>query len=290
MAILSFDVGGSSVKFAVMEKDGAIKEKGSFTTPDNLEDFYACLAKVKNDFASKYDFEGAAFSLPGAVDNRSGIIGGASAIDYIHNFPIKEAFVEKLGMPVAMENDANCAALGEVWLGAAKGHKDVAFVVVGSGIGGAVVKDGHVHTGAHLQGGEFGYIIVGEDFKTLSETGSTGGMTAYLAELKGMEKGSINGKQAFEMLENGDEDAVKAIERMYFYLARGIYDIQYIYDPEVFLIGGAISEREDFVENIEKQIDKIFAEISIAKVRPKILRCEFGNDANLIGAVYNFLN
>ena len=82
MAILSFDVGGSSVKFAVMEKDGAIKEKGSFTTPDNLEDFYACLAKVKNDFASKYDFEGAAFSLPGAVDNRSGIIGGASAIDW----------------------------------------------------------------------------------------------------------------------------------------------------------------------------------------------------------------
>ena len=53
MAILSFDVGGSSVKFAVMEKDGAIKEKGSFTTPDNLEDFYACLAKVKNDFSSK---------------------------------------------------------------------------------------------------------------------------------------------------------------------------------------------------------------------------------------------
>ena len=120
VAILGFDVGGSSIKFSVMSEEGQILRKGSILTPDNLEDFYSELVAAKEGLAAAYELEGAAFSLPGAVDDEAGVIGGASALPYIHDFNIKKALEEKLGLPVTMENDANCAALGEVWQGAAK--------------------------------------------------------------------------------------------------------------------------------------------------------------------------
>lgn len=98
------------------------------------------MIQVKESLAVKYKLIGAAFSLPGAVDDAAGIIGGTSALPYIHDFPIKRALGEKLFLPVAMENDANCAALGEAWLGVAKFCQDVVFLVIGTGVGGAVVK------------------------------------------------------------------------------------------------------------------------------------------------------
>lgn len=289
MAILGFDVGGSSIKFSVMTADGEILTKGSVDTPDNLDDFYNELIQVKESLAVKYKLIGAAFSLPGAVDDAAGIIGGASALPYIHDFPIKKALGEKLFLPVTMENDANCAALGEAWLGAAKLCQDVVFLVIGSGVGGAVVKNKQIHHGMHLHGGEFGYMVMDNKGTTLSNAASTRALAEKVSLAKGLDKNALNGKEVFALQEAGDEIAHKAVEEMYEALARAIYNIQYCVDPELFVIGGAISERSDFAENINRYIHSILAKVEIARICPQVVRAEHGNDANLMGAVYNFL-
>ncbi|MFV0635421.1 ROK family protein [Mitsuokella sp. WILCCON 0060] len=289
MAILAFDVGGSSVKYAVVKKDGTIGEKGSFKTPADLEGFYKGLQQVKEKLASEHKIRGAAFSMPGAVDDERGIIGGASAIPYIHDFTIKKALEKILELPVTMENDANCAALGEVWLGAAKDKKDVAFLVIGSGVGGALVKNGHIHHGAHLHGGEFGFMVVDEEGTILSEAASTENMVRHCEQMKGAAAGSLDGKKVFAMADDGDADAKLAIKQMIEQLARAIYNIQYSYDPECFVIGGGISAREDFVPAIDAAVNKILEKVRIARVRPDVRQAKFGNDANLLGAVYHFL-
>ena len=289
MAILAFDVGGSSVKYAVVKKDGNIGEKGSFKTPEDLESFYKGLQQVKEQLAAEHKIRGAAFSMPGAVDDVLGIIGGASAIPYIHDFTIKKALEKILDLPVTMENDANCAALGEVWLGAAKDQKDVAFLVIGSGVGGALVKNGHIHHGAHLHGGEFGYMVVDEEGTILSEAASTEHMVRRCEQMKGEAEGSLDGKRVFALADAGDADAKLAIKQMIDELARAIYNIQYSYDPECFVIGGGVSARDDFVPAIDAAVNKILDKVRIARVRPDVRQAKFGNDANLLGTVRHFL-
>lgn len=290
MAIFSVDVGGSSIKHAVIDNDGRILVKGKFATPKNLADFYSALVQTKNDYAAKFNLVGAGFSFPGAVDDSSGIIGGASYLDYIHNFPIRQELEKKLNLPVSMENDANCAALGEAWVGTGRDYQDLIFMVIGSGIGGAVVKNKHIHHGRHFHGGEFGYMAVNDDGKILSDAASTRALSEMVAAAKGIDPSEMNGLKVFELLSAGDSDAKAAVDSVYRELAKAIYNLQYSFDPEIFVIGGAISERKDFAAQIMQRIDEILAKVQIAKVRPKVVTCAHGNDANLLGAAYDFLS
>lgn len=289
MYFLGFDVGGSSVKFAVLDESGQFYDHGFFRTPETLEDFYTQLAIAKNKLAERYTLAGIGFSMPGAVNGKTGIIGGSSALPYIHDFPILQALQEQLGLPAAMENDANCAALGEVWTGAGKDYQDVAFFVLGTGVGGALVHNKEIIHGAHLHGGEFGYIYVAERKNILSESGCSGALVRQLANDRQIPASELDGQKIYAMAEAGDKDAQRYIENMYEYLARAIYNIQYIFDPEVFLLGGAISTRTDLIPNIEKHLDNIIQEAEVARIRPHILACQHGNDANLLGAISNLM-
>ena len=290
MVLLGFDVGGSSVKHAVVGEHGTLLEKGKFVTPDTLEKFYEKIAETYQNYKKHHEIIGVGFSMPGAVDNQNGIIGGSSAVPYIHNFNIKDELRDLLNIPIAMENDANCAALGEVWVGAARDYNDVAFLVIGSGVGGALVKNHKIHHGCNLHGGEFGYMVVDDDFHILSEVAATGGMAKNIARAKNLPENEINGEIAFKLMEQGDYITKCEIEKMYAHLARGIYNIQYCFDPEIFVIGGAISIREDFIENIDRHIQMILDKVEIAKIKPKVVNSQYGNDANILGAVYNFQN
>lgn len=294
-----FDIGGSSIKWSVITESGDFKENGSIKTPDNKEVFFKSLEDVTNDMKEKFDVKGIAISAPGAVDSVTGIIGGVSAIPYIHGPNFKEIFKETTGLNVAIENDANCAALGECWLGAGKENNDMAFIVCGTGIGGAIVKDKKLHVGIHKHGGEFGYCAFNytldeegkAHFKSWSKTGSTAALANNVAQLKGLEEGSINGVDVFEMCKNGDEIAVKEVNKYFYNMAIGIYNIQYVYDPEVIVLGGAISEREDFVDEINKRFDYMMSDECELEgtIRPQIKKCVFGNNANKLGALYNYL-
>ena len=192
-----------------------------------------------------------------------------------------------------MENDANCAALAEVWKGAASDVNDCCFIVSGTGIGGAVVKDKRIHKGKHLHGGEFGYMIADFDFtthtmKTWSDVGSTMAVVREVARLKGVDVASLDAKEIFD---HYHEDPIyeKVVDKFYFVLANGIYNLQYAYDPEKIVIGGAISVREDLLDEVNLRLDEIFKTFTHAKIRPVVCTCQYHNDANLLGALYHFL-
>lgn len=294
-----FDIGGSSVKWSVIEEEGKILHSGSIKIAENIKDFFSGLADVTKDMKNKFEVRGIAISAPGAVDSETGIIGGISAIPYIHGPNFKEELKRLTDLNVEIDNDANCAALGECWLGAGKDNNDLAFIVCGTGIGGAIVKDKRVHVGIHKHGGEFGYCSFDYDFdengipsfKAWSQTGSTAGLANNVAKLKGLESGSINGIEVFEMYENGDEIAKAEVNKYFYNMAIGIYNIQYIYDPEVIVLGGAISEREDYLDEINKRLDYMMKSKCGLEgtVKPVVKRCVFGNDANKLGALYNYL-
>lgn len=290
MAILSFDIGGSSVKYAVIEKTGKILAKGKKTTPQEKEEFFRLIENVAASYRRAYTIEGAGFSFPGAVDDVSGVIGGSSALPYIHDFPIRQELERRLSLPAALENDANCAALGESWLGVGKEHEDLVFLVIGTGIGGAVVKGKRIHHGKHLHGGEFGYMVSDASHRILSETGSTRVLAERVADAKGLPREEMDGRKAFALADAGDTDALQAVSAMYEALAMAIYNLQYAIDPEIFVLGGAVSERPGFAEEIGKRVDVILKDVGVARIRPVIRPAQFGNDANLLGAVRALLN
>lgn len=285
---LAFDFGGTAIKYGVLNQKGDILEKGSFVTPkEDLGKIYEEIDKVYKN--TKYKISGLALSLPGAVNSDTGIIAGISAIPCIHGPNIIKDLEDKFSLPVEIENDANCAALAEVWLGEAKDNKDVAFVILGSGIGGALIKDKKLHKGNGLQAGEFGIMYYPKEDGTAGLWGevSTVRFAKRVSRILGKE---IDGKELFRLAEEEkNEIVIKEIDKWYQNIANGLLTIQYVYDPEKIIIGGAISERKELIENINKNVEKVVSQFVEMTVMPNIKRCAFQNDANLKGALYNFL-
>lgn len=285
---LVFDFGGTSIKYGVINDIGEILEKGSFVTPqESIEKIYENMEVVFKGIQHK--IAGLALSCPGAVNGDAGIIGGVSAIPCIHGPNIKQDLENRFSLPVEMENDANCAALAEVWLGEAKDNNDVAFVILGSGIGGALIKEKKLHKGANLQAGEFGIMYFQKEDGTPGLWGevSTVRFAKRVSALLGKE---IDGKEVFRLAqEEKNPIAICEIEKWYRDIAKGLLTIQYLYDPEKIIIGGAISERDDLIENVEKSLEWLMSHFTETTVAPNVKKCTFQNDANLIGALYNFL-
>ena len=288
---ICLDIGGTSIKVAICEKNTDIIEKDTLETKQDIGEFIKIIFDYIEYAMNKYDIDGIAISSPGAVDSKVGIIGGASAIPCIHGPNWKKIIGERFNVNVSIENDANCVALAEVFSGTAKDLDDILFVVCGTGIGGSIIKDKKVHHGKNLHGGEFGFMIMEEtdgEYRTFSDVAST--MSFVRKARKHYLDDSIDGKKVFDMAEKGDEFCVQILEKFYSELAKGIYNLQYIYDPEIILLGGSISDRLDFIDNINRHIDKIMDAIEIANVRPSISYCTHRKDANIIGALAHHLN
>jgi len=288
---LGIDVGGTSMKCAVLDREGTFVETQSFKTPNTLEKMYQAIKECFDGY-SDYQLKGLALSMPGAVDSERGVIGGSSAIDYIHGPHIKDDLQKMLKVPVEMENDANCAALAEVWKGAARDVDDCCFIVSGTGIGGAVVKDRRIHKGRHLHGGEFGYMIAEFDYetkamRTWSDIGSTVAVVNSVAKELGVDPSSLDGKDIFDHYRD-HKVYEKAVDKYYYALAKGIYNLQYAYDPQKIIIGGGISVRDDLLDEVNCRLNVIFERFQHAKIRPVVLTCQFHNEANILGALYHF--
>jgi len=142
--------------------------------------------------------------------------------------------------------------------------------------------------------GEFGYMVFEPDFDNgnfvnFSKTGATSQIIIRVEEAKGLEAGTLTGEQVFEMAEQGDADAIASIQKFYNTVALGIFNLQHIYDPAKIIIGGAISSREDIVERIDEKLQFIVENYDIKSLMPEVVKCTFEGDANLLGAVYNFM-
>jgi predicted NBD/HSP70 family sugar kinase len=287
---LAFDIGGTFIKYGLVTEDAEIVDNNKVKTPKTLDEL---LTVIKSLAGMYLDVKGIAISAPGAVSDE-GVIYGSSAIRYLHGPNIKNLVQELTSLPVYLENDANCAGYAELWNGAAKGKKDVLVMVIGTGIGGSVFKNGQLHKGAHLHGGEFGYMLLTSDVQNSndvwSRVASTAALVRNVAKRKQIDVESISGEEIFQLAESGDTDCLEAINHFYHLLALGIYNLQYIYDPEVIVIGGGISARDELIDGINGKLDNILSRVDLAKIKPEIVACKYRQNANLLGAVYGAMH
>ncbi|MGT2933130.1 ROK family protein [Streptococcus catagoni] len=288
MLLLTIDVGGTSIKFALYQ-DGKLSHQKQRPTPKDLEHFYLLLEEEVKSYQAQHNISGLAFSLPGAVNKEKGIIEGASALPYIHHFKIAAALEERLGLAVSMENDANCAALAESALGSGKNAQSMATLVLGTGVGGSLVIDGKIHHGAHLFGGEFGFMVMNEDYQIFSHLGTVVAMAKRYCQKKADGK-TYSGKEILALAENGDPLAIAERQVFLKSLAMGIYNIQHSFDPQLIAIGGAVSQADFLLPYLEKELDKIYEAVQISTNRPNLAICHFKQEANLLGAAIDFIH
>lgn len=281
MRLAVFDIGGTAVKTGFFNGN-TLSETGSFVTPETFEG----LVKKMQATIKSTTVDGIAISAPGAVDQEKGIIGGISAVPYLHGRPIFKELQDQLNLPIAIENDANCAGICEVEIGAGEPFDNVAFIVIGTGIGGAIFIDKHLYKGNHLFGGEFG-LLKNNDGPILSMSATIVKAVNAYQQKKSVEK--LDGMKLFELATNGDELANKLIDSVYDNLAGALYNLQVSFDFDAFILGGGISARPDLAGQLEKRLKHRLEEEGVVSIMPEIKNCTYKNNANLYGAALNYL-
>lgn len=288
MKIGVIDIGGTSIKMGIFNEKQQIQQSYSIKTPAKLEEFYKVVTEVVEEMKTNYGIVGVGISSPGSVNCKTGVIEGASAIPYIHNFDIASEFQRRFKLPIAIENDANCALLAEIEAGVAVDESDVVMLVVGTGIGGAVALNKQLRHGPHLLSGEFGYML-DDDRNTVSTNGTIVNATKRYQQEHGNDE-ITEGYQLYEQAQKGNSAARKAIDKMSFTLAKLTFNIQYSLDPNCIVIGGGISSNVALPHDLDSEIEKIISSVGIAKVKPDVRIAKFNASANLYGAAYNYLN
>lgn len=285
-SLLALDIGGSAIKYGLWQEN-TLSYTGSIKTPETWLEMKATIQTLVQQFHQQ--ITGVAIASPGAVDTNRGIIYGASAIDYIHRFPIRKELTDLIGLPVSIQNDANCAALAEVWQGNAQQVANSAYLIIGSGIGGAVVIDQQLQPGAHLFGGEFGFMIIdGQTKQTLSEAGSPVTMSKHFSQEKNDGR-LYSGIEVFELAKKGDTLAKVYVDRLLQGIAIGAFNLVVTVDPEIILIGGAISKNAEVIAEVNHRLKQLILEKGAEGLAPVVKPCKFYNQANLLGAVYQFM-
>lgn len=287
------DLGGTAMKAGVCGRDGVLEEQCILPIYDVFGDIVCETEQFVNRMRETYEICGLAVSAPGAVDIESGIIGGKSALPCIHGPSWIRVFSERLKIPVSIENDANCAALAELFFGNGRGYRNLAFVVCGTGIGGAVVSDRKICRGEHLYGGEFGCMVMRNNRGELSTFSREASTMSFVRKMqKRFPEETWDGKKVFAQAEKGNRYCREAIDTFYYNLAEGIFNIQHVLDPEIILLGGGISSRQDFVMNIRKKLlEIVFKTEKLAETKvilPNVAGCSYRQDANLAGAAGHF--
>ena len=283
MSLVVFDIGGSAVKYGLWDKQ-TLSQTSQFSTPATFEEMQSQLQTVVQSFGEQVT--GVAISSPGAVNVAARRIDGISAVPYIHHRPIFDELEAAFGLPVTIENDANCAGICEVALGAGRGKQAAIFVVIGSGVGGAIFINGRIYKGAHLFGGEFG-LMQNTNRRTLSNNGTAVNVAKAFSEQTGT---TVTGKELFERKDAGNPQAAEALETMYQHLAEALYNLQVSIDPEIIMVGGGISARPELITALQEKLQHLLSAYGVPEIMPEIKACHFQNDANLIGAAVNFEN
>ena len=293
MNVLCFDVGGTSVKYGLLDESGKILQKDSFPArTESMEAFLSSVKEVYDKYAGR--IEGVSFSMPGVIDPDTGYFFSGGAYDgFMHGINMKEVFSSFIKEDFVITNDAKCAAYGELGYGCLKDVNDAAVIVLGTGIGGCLIKDRKPLYGAHLLAGEFSFINTTSQFGLEGAFAKRCGVAGLSSRVKEeLQDGKeYSGREIFAMANEGNEKVLNALRRFCFDLAIQILNIQVIFDPEVFAIGGGISQQKILFELIDEQFQKIKEARGQLFFRiPDVVACEFRNDANLIGALYRFVS
>lgn len=312
---LVFDVGGTFVKYGLMDADGTILKKDKVETPvkpgQGVDDFVELIGGIYDALKEKYEILGIAMGLPGQIDVEQGIVYGGGGLKYLDGVALKDCLKERLGdIRIAMENDGKCAALAEVWKGNASDCRDCCVLAFGTGVGGGIIKDRKIHRGKDLVAGELSYTLdkmtradisriqtsetIDGVYETIEQMPfiasaqiSTYGVTAQAAKLKNLPFSQVNGIKIYEWAGQGDTGIQNILEDWYFNIAKLCCNIFVFYDPDIILIGGGISAQPLFVEGIVRYVEQLKRISNIFKGM-RVGPCKFLNDSNLLGALYHY--
>ncbi len=309
--IIGIDLGGTSVKLAILTTAGDIQEKwsiktnildeGSHIVPDIIE-------SIKHRFEThgltKEDFLGIGMGSPGVIDTEAGTVIGAYNLNWKTLQLVKEQFEAELGLPFFIDNDANVAALGEQWVGAGENNPDVVFMTLGTGVGGGVIAAGNLIRGVKGAGGELGHITVDFDapfactcgkkgcLETVaSATGIVNLTRRYAEEYAGDAKlkqmiddgQDVTAKDVFDLAKEGDDLALIVYRHFSDYLGVACANIAAVLNPAYIVLGGGVSAAGEF---LLEGVRKVFAENSFPQIKEstQLVLATLGNDAGVLGA------
>lgn len=304
------DIGGTTIKMSLFEMTGHMVDKWEIptNTADNgssiLDDVAAVIeGRLVQDGISKDNVEGIGIGVPGPVVQDAVVMGcvnlGWDRID------VAKELGEKTGLKVKVGNDANMAALGEMWQGGGKGYKNVVMITLGTGVGGGIIIDGQIINGTNGAGGEIGHVFVDEDEAEACGCGKHGCLEQYASatgivrlakramaagskesSMRGIE--SLTAKDVLDAAKAGDDMALEVVGKMGKILGTALANAACIIDPEVFVIGGGVSKAGNI---ITESIRKYYIERAFHSCRnADFALAELGNDAGVYGCVYLLLS
>ncbi|OBY78880.1 glucokinase [Paenibacillus sp. KS1] len=305
------DLGGTAIKVGICDAEGKLLHtfegptevaKGPDTVMDNIEKYVRLIVEQ-----SPYDWSqvaGVGAGVAGFTNVKEGVIILAPNVGF-KDVPIRSILEERLGKPVKIDNDANVAALGEVWSGAGKGIDHCVCYTLGTGVGGGIIINGRIVQGFSGLAGELGHMAVIPDLEAIQcgcgkigclETVSSATGIIRMAN-DAVERGdrtslslveSITAKDVFDAAKAGDEVAVRIVSRAAYYLGKAMAAVAVTLNPERFIIGGGVSKAGEF---LFEQIRETFMKLTPDPVTRgvSIVPAELGNDAGMIGAAGLFL-
>ncbi len=280
MIILAIDIGGTVIKYGLVDDDNNITQFNEIDS-DAKKGGEHIVDTVKN-IVSQYKSicDKVSISTAGRVDSNTGIITFAN--ENIPNYTgvcLKKIIEEEFDIPTYVENDVYCAAIAEKEYGVGKDANDFLCLTVGTGIGGAVVLNRELYKGTSLCAGDFGEMITGRSkFENLA---SVNALVFSVAKRTGK---ILTGKQIFSQEYINDKYVKIAVDEWLSELVKGIKTLIYIFDVPLVVLGGGIMNEESIVEFIQREINGVERE-NFKKV--KVCSAHFKNKAGIIGAAHN---
>lgn len=299
------DVGGTTVKMGLFTTEGELLDKWEIPTRKEdggayiLNDVAASVeAKLAEKNIAKEDVAGAGIGVPGPTLD-TGYVSICVNLGWKDKNPANE-LSELLSIPVKAGNDANVAALGEMWKGGGEGYLDVVLLTLGTGVGGGIIINGEIAPSHRGVGGELGHITVNPDEEATCNCGNRGCLEQYASatgvvriakkllaaskeesSLRTLE--TVTAKDVFDAAKAGDHLAVEAVEVLGKYLGLVVANVALTVDPDVFVIGGGVSKAGQVLIDVITKYYHKFAKI-IGDNKAKVVLAKLGNDAGIYGA------
>ena len=285
MNILAIDIGGTMIKYGLVSSDGKILSTDKIETEaeKGLENI---LNKIDNIF-KKYKENnpvGIAVSGTGQINGMIGkVIGGNPIIPNWIGTNLVKILEEKYNLPIVLENDVNCVALGEKWIGAGKDLSNFICLTIGTGIGGGIILNNQLFRGENFVAGEFGHTLIKKgEFEQFAST------TALIRLVKEKTGKILNGKEIFDLEKKEIVEYQEVISEWIENLTDGLSSIVYCFNPaNIILGGGVIGQGEALINRIK---NSLFKKIGLQfKEKLNIIQAKLGNNAGMIGASYLLL-